>query len=103
MNGGKIVMHGAVEEIQQRVFGTKKICISVLEDCEKATELIKNFPNTEIETVKNNNIVVEINAAEQELADLNSLLITNGVKVYNFSEGKTDLEDLFMKISSSEE
>jgi ABC-2 type transport system ATP-binding protein len=103
MNDGKIVMHGAVDEIQQRVFGTRKICISVLENCEKATELVRKFPNTVIESVKKNDITVEINAAKQELADLNSLLITNGIKVYNFSEAKTDLEDLFMKISSSEE
>ena len=103
MNDGKIVMHGAVDEIQHKVFGTRKMCISVLENCEKATELIKDFPNTEIKTVKNNDIIVEINASEQELADLNSLLITNGIKVYNFSETKTDLEDLFMKISSSGE
>ena len=101
MNDGKIVMHGAVEEIQQKVFDTRKIIISVLDNCEKATELVKEFPNTEIKTVKNNDITLEINAAESELADLNSLLINNGIKVYNFSEKKTDLEDLFMKISSS--
>ena len=103
MNDGKIVMQGSVDEIQHKVFGTRKIRISVLDNCEKATELVKGFHNTVIESVKNNDIIVEINAAEQELADLNSLLISNGIKVYNFSEAKTDLEDLFMKISSSEE
>ena len=102
MNDGKIVLNGEVEEIQQKVFDTKEICISVLDNCEKATELIRQFPNAEIKNVKNNDIIVEIKAADSEIANLNSHLITNGIKVYNFSEEKANLEDLFMEISSSD-
>jgi hypothetical protein len=36
------------------------------------------------------------------LADLNTHLVKEGIKVVSFSEQKTDLEDLFMKISSEE-
>ena len=100
MSRGNIVLHGAVDDIQKQVFGSKKICISVLDNCEEAVRLIKEFPNTKIEAVKDNKITVEINAEESELASLNSKLVAQGVKVFSFCEEKKDLEDLFMKISA---
>ena len=60
------------------------------------------FSNTKIETVRDNEIIVEIRAGESELAALNSHLVSKGIKVFSFGEEKTDLEDLFMKISDSE-
>jgi ABC-2 type transport system ATP-binding protein len=102
MNEGDIVLHGAVEEIQRKVFDTRKLCISVLDDCEEAIRLIEEFTKTKIETARDNEIIVEISADATELAALNSHLVSKGIKVYSFGEEKTDLEDLFMKISNSE-
>ena len=39
----------------------------------------------------------------EKLAGLNSFLVSEGVKVVSFSERKTDLEDVFMSISSGEQ
>ena len=100
MNEGNIVLHGAVDEIQRKVFDTRKLHVSVLGDCDKAIRLIEEFTKTKIETARDNEIIVEISAEESELAALNSHLVTKGINVYSFSEEKTDLEDLFMKISA---
>ena len=102
MNEGNVVLHGAVDEIQRKVFDSRKIRISVLDDCDKAVQLIEKFSNTKIETFRDNEIIVEISAGESELAALNSHLVSKGIKVFSFGEEKTDLEDLFMKISDSE-
>lgn len=102
LNKGNIVMHGAVDEIQQKVFGSKIICVSVLENCERAVQLIKECPKAQIREVRDNEISFEIIANESELAALNSNLVTAGLKVFNFSEKKTDLEDLFMEISTED-
>lgn len=102
MDKGKIKLHGAVEEIQQKIASSAKVNISVLKDCEKAVELIKKFQDAKLITVENNNITVEMDKGPEGLADLNTYLVKEGIKVVNFSEQKTDLEDLFMKISSEE-
>ncbi|HUU20359.1 MAG TPA: ABC transporter ATP-binding protein [Sedimentisphaerales bacterium] len=102
MNEGNVVLHGAVDEIQRKVFDTRKLRVSVLDDCEEAVRLIEGFTKTKIETARDNEIIVEISADESELAALNSHLVAKGIKVYSFGEEKTDLEDLFMKISDSE-
>jgi ABC-2 type transport system ATP-binding protein len=103
MDEGNIVMYGAVDEIQQKIAGTRKITISVLDDCDRAVLLIKEYPNAKITAVQNNTITVEMNTPLPELAALNKHLVENGIKVVTFCEEKTDLEDLFMKISSSEQ
>jgi ABC-2 type transport system ATP-binding protein len=100
MDEGRIVMQGAVDEIQHKVFESKKICVSVLKNPDQAIRLIEEFPNAKIESVRDNEITVEINAGQAELADLNSHLVSKGIKVFSFCEAKTDLEDLFMKISA---
>lgn len=102
MNEGNVVLHGAVDEIQRKVFDSRKIRISVLDDCDKAVQLIEKFSNTKIETVRDNEIIVQISAGESELAALNSHLVSKGIKIFSFGEEKIDLEDLFMKISESE-
>ena len=102
MDKGKIKLHGAVEEIQQKIAGSAILNISVLKDCEKAVELIKKFQDAKLITVENNNITVEMDKGPERLADLNTHLVKEGIKVVSFSEQKTDLEDLFMKISSEE-
>jgi ABC-2 type transport system ATP-binding protein len=100
MNKGKIMLYGAVDEIQQKIAGSRKVVVTVMDNCNSATNLVKEFPNTKIIDVQNNTIIVEMSASLEELAELNTHLVNNNVKVVSFCEEKTDLEDIFMKISS---
>jgi len=102
MDEGNIKMHVAVDEIQQQIAGATKVNISVLEDCERAVVLIKKLPDVKLVTVENNKITVETDKGPEGLANLHIYLVKEGIKVVGFSEKKTDLEDLFMKISSEE-
>jgi len=102
MNEGSMVLYGDVDQIQQKVVGSRKVAITVLDGCDRAVELIKEFPNTQIIKVQHNTITAEINAPLEQLAALNTLLVEKQIKVVTFCEEKTDLEDIFMKISSEE-
>jgi len=103
MNKGRIILYGAVDEIQQKIAGSKNIIITVLDDCSRAAGLVEKFPNTKIIEVQNNTIIAEMSAPLEELAELNAHLVNNDIKVVAFCEEKTDLEDIFMKISSEEQ
>ncbi len=102
MDEGNIKLHGAIDEIQQNITGAAKVNISVLENCERAAVLIRQFPGTKLVKVEDNKITVEMDKDLEGLANLNAYLVKEGVKVVGFSEQKTDLEELFMEISSSE-
>jgi ABC-2 type transport system ATP-binding protein len=100
MDKGNIKLHGSVDEIQRKIIGAAKVNISVLDDCERAVVLIRQFPDAKLVTVQDNKITVEMDKGPERLAGLNTYLVTNGIKIVGFSEQKADLEDLFMKISS---
>jgi ABC-2 type transport system ATP-binding protein len=102
MNNGKIELSGAVDEIEQKIMGSRMVDISVLSDCERAVSLVNQFPDTRIITVQDNTITVEITKELEKLADLNAYLVKECIKVATISERKTNLEDLFMKISAGE-
>ena len=103
MNEGNMVLYGAVDQIQQKVTGSRKVIVSVLDDRDRAVAVIKEFGNAKIITVQDNTITVETSAGLDELAGLNTSLVQKGLKVINFSEETTDLEDVFMKISAAED
>lgn len=103
MNKGKMVRYGSVDEIQKKIAGAKKINISVLDDRDEAVSLIKEFIKAQSISVNGNTITIEISAEPQELAGLNAHLVGKGIKVVGFYEEKTNLEDLFMKISSGKD
>ena len=62
-----------------------------------AVAAIKEFPGTTLQTVEGSNIKVDIKTDENGLANMNSYLVSKGIRVCGFSEQKTDLEDLFME------
>jgi ABC-2 type transport system ATP-binding protein len=103
MSRGNIVLSGSIDEIRQRVSSTKRITISIVGDTNTAAAAIKEFPGAAMHTIEGNNIKLEINTDENGLADMNSYLISKGIRVCGFSEQKSDLEDLFMEISGNEQ
>lgn len=102
MDLGKIVLCGDVDNIQKKIAESRKIVISVIDDLDKATELVRKFPNTAVTCSSNKTITLEFKDTLEKLAELNTHLIKNGIKVIHFAEEKTDLEDLFMKISATD-
>jgi ABC-2 type transport system ATP-binding protein len=102
MNNGNIELSGAVDEIEQKIMGSRRVDIAVLSDSERAVALIKQFPDANMITVHDNTITIEITKGLEELANLNTYLVKEGIKVVSLSEQKTNLEDLFMKISANE-
>lgn len=103
MNQGNIEIYGSVEEINRKVCGTRKVNISVLDDFDNALVLLKQFPDVNIISAGNNTISIEISRGSEEIASLNTYLVSRGIKVVSLFEEKADLEDLFMKISGQKQ
>ncbi|MDI6448750.1 ABC transporter ATP-binding protein [Anaerobaca lacustris] len=99
MNRGRIELSGAVDEIRRKVTGSMQVEVSVLGDPEQAVAMIRRFPLVSVVGVDRATISVEMVGGPQELAGLNAHLVHGGIEVVRFAERKTDLEDLFMKIS----
>jgi ABC-2 type transport system ATP-binding protein len=103
MNNGNVQMAGKVDEIERRVSGARSVQIRVLNEIDKAVALVRDYPGATVTAVDNDRIRVEMEAEVDELAQLNRVLVENGILVAGLTEEKANLEDLFMKICSSEE
>ena len=100
MNAGKIVVIGDVDQVSTDIITSAKLVISVIDKCDEAANLIKEYPDTKLLNVDDHTLTVETKREPEQLADLNAHLIKNNIRVTSFYEEKADLEDVFMKISS---
>jgi len=103
MNKGSIVLYGAIDEIRRQIYTSRRITVSVVDNYDNAAGEIRGFAGANIISMHGNNITVEIKTDDAGLAELNALLVSKGIRVCGFAEEKTDLEDLFMKISGKEQ
>lgn len=101
MDHGRVVVQGSVDEIQSRLGDAKQVIICVLDDTEKATRIIGGFPAAKITYNQGNTIKTEVAGTNETLAELNTVLVSQGVKITAFYEEKENLEDLFMKITAN--
>ncbi len=103
MNKGKIVLNGAVDDIQQQVFETKRVSVSIVGNTDAAVSEISRFPGAKNPAVSGNRITVEMEADVATLADFNSYLVSKNIRVCGLQEQKADLEDLFMELSGKDQ
>ena len=102
MDRGEILRCGSVEEIQRQLTQTRKLSLVVLDDPQKAVSLIRSFADVTLEHCCDQTIALTMSKGPETIADLNTFLVSNGVRIIELREEKTDLEDLFMAVSSQE-
>lgn len=102
MNEGRVICQGSVEDVEQQVMGAHRLRVTVLENADKAAEILRQFETAEITEVSGNIIKLDVQADAEKLAEINARLVHEGLKVSEFSREKADLETLFMKISAQD-
>jgi ABC-2 type transport system ATP-binding protein len=101
MDHGVFLRHGKIEEILYQIEGLRKVKITVLERGSDAEKLIDSFPHSDVVERTGNTLTVNVPNDLEKVAMLNTALVEHGVKVIAFYEEKTNLEDIFLKISHS--
>jgi ABC-2 type transport system ATP-binding protein len=99
MDHGAFLTHGKIEEILNQIEGLRKVKITVLERGSDAEKLIGSFPYGDVVERTGNTLTVNMPNDLEKVAMLNTALVEHGVKVVAFHEEKTNLEDIFLKIS----
>ena len=102
MNHGRMSLYGEVEEIERTANHGRSLEITVLNDVDKARRIVAGMSSAKIISSEDQIIKVSVVATDEEVAQVNSDLIKAGIKVAGLSEKKTDLEDLFMKLSEGD-
>lgn len=99
MNQGKLVLYNDIENIEKEIFGRGKYVIRVLHDGEKTRSLIGQCPDLTLNDASEETFTVTAANDDRTIAQLNALLVNNGIQVVHICRLKTSLEDMFIEIS----
>jgi len=95
---GKVVLHGSTRELRSKLLAKQEFRIRVVGDIGKASSVAKsmNFVEEEEEEVDSISVVIE-NPLENN-STLMQALLSNGIKIVEFAEEETTLEDLYLEV-----
>lgn len=101
IDGGRLIAHGSVADIQAQLAGEKQITVKVKGLLENAVHFFEEDPfvsKVEVETEKNA-ITFTYRGTEEDQINLLKKALDHSLKIISFSETETDLEDVFMEIT----
>ncbi|GAA0760916.1 ABC transporter ATP-binding protein [Clostridium sartagoforme] len=99
IKNGSIVCEGTVEEVMLRASGTAPINITVIEEPEKAIEVLKQMPDVKDISIDGNKITASVTGGDEEAKKILKALVTQDVSVIGFAKAIGNLEDVFIQIT----
>ncbi|TLS38237.1 ABC transporter ATP-binding protein [Pseudalkalibacillus caeni] len=106
IENGQLVATGTVSAIHQKLKANKVLNVTVLDGLEKAIGFFEDDPKVtavQLDEKEERAFHFAYNGTEREQTELLEKAIHNGIHVLNFSEEKTDLEDIFLEITKGDE
>jgi ABC-2 type transport system ATP-binding protein len=101
MDKGRLVLHGAVKDIEQQLQTSRTIKVSVVEDTQKAVDVLGSIAAVKNLQLEDHTIRFDTDSQDRDLAQINKALVDSGVGVIGFQQQKRDLEGLFLQISAA--
>ncbi|MBS5885676.1 MAG: ABC transporter ATP-binding protein [Clostridium sp.] len=102
IKNGSIVCEGTVEEVMLRASGTAPINITVMEDPEKAIEVLKQIPDVKEISLDGNKVTASVAGGDKEAKEILKALVTQEVSVIGFAKAVGNLEDVFIQITEDD-
>ena len=99
IKNGKLVCQGTVEEVTLMASGSAPVTIQVMEDANKAVEIMRELPFVKSIALDENKIVADIIGGDKETKDLLKTLVLRDIPVISFTKSVGNLEDVFMQIT----
>lgn len=100
---GRMILHGSIDEITNRINTSKPVIITVQDGMKLAMRLLKDHPQVQTITVRDQEIMVGFTGNAMDESRLLAGLIEAGVAVRGFMREPGNLEAVFMQITNHEE
>lgn len=100
---GKMILHGSIEEITNRINTSKPVIITIQDGMKLAMRLLKDHPQVQTITVRDQDIMVGFTGDATDESRLLAGLIEAGVAVRGFMREPGNLEAVFMQITNHDE
>lgn len=102
INRGKMVCTGTVEEVMERFSGNAPLKITVLDQVEEAIMVLREQPSVIKVRAEEKSIHCQYQGDAYEISHLLKILVEHNIPVIGLDKEIANLEDVFMKITESE-
>ncbi len=99
MNRGKLVTAGRIEDIMQKLSNDKRIHVHVASEMEPVVRMMKEQAGVVVESVREDEIIINHSGTDEQLCALIGYLIQNKVVLTGFNKEEGNLESLFMQLT----
>ena len=96
---GKLLMHGPIDEVYQRIRGNQVIEARFGKNLETGLSIVRSNPEVRDIQVDGSKLIIEFTSADHNPAKLLKALIDHEVEVINFGQKDPNLEDVFMMVT----
>ena len=96
---GQLLMSGPIEEVYRRIRANRTVEVRFVTGMDVGLSVIRSSPHTRNVAADVNSCVVELDASDQQIADLLHELVANKVQLRSFAERDPTLEDVFMMVT----
>ena len=101
IDGGKLIAHGSVADIQAQLAGERHITVKVKGLLENVATFFEEDPfvSTVDLDAEKNSVTFNYRGTEDDQINLLKKAMDHSIRIISFSEAETDLEDVFMEIT----
>ncbi|MCR5251904.1 MAG: ATP-binding cassette domain-containing protein [Lachnospiraceae bacterium] len=100
MNRGRLVTAGRMEDILSMGKNEHHVVIAIRSDMDEAARHMQEMPEIHVVSRRENEIVIDFEGTDEELNRMIGGLMTSGVLVGGFQREESNLETLFMQLTS---
>lgn len=100
MQKGKLIMHGTVEDIQLKAMHAQPLHVRVLDQKDKAVQILKEDPHTQRVSLREDYLVADYTGDDMDTARLLQRLMKEDILIESYYKEKGNLETLFLELTS---
>lgn len=96
---GQMLMHGPIDEVYRRIRGNRMVEIKFVDGMDLGLAIIRSSPHTRDVQIEDHQVLVEMAAEDDDVANLLHQLTSSGIRLRSFHEKDPTLEDVFMLVT----
>ncbi|MCK5804897.1 MAG: ABC transporter ATP-binding protein, partial [Lentisphaeria bacterium] len=100
---GRLMACGTVAEITDTLREKLVLSLTIDGGTPKAVKCCLDFPNVDEATASGNEVRLIFSGTRREVADLNTALVSKGLRVVSLKEEEADLEQVFLSVTGESE
>ena len=102
IKNGVIVSQGTVDEIMRQAAGISPFVITVMDNPEKAIEVLREIPEVNEISLDENKITASVSGGDKEGREVLKALVLRDIPVIGFTRAVGNLEDVFIQITEND-